>query len=445
MKGVVYVVHCIDTEGTLHEPLIATFERVRDICGIELEPNRENLRRLQNKEIDLNGLEESVARMVDPHLLRYNDTWDKIDAMLSEILSDGYRRRSLDSFDNGWVYNWYCVDHVGYEANPRRRDMGYHNIFDHYRQMLSETGSERDGLQFHYHPMPFSRQAQHSATHFFAHSDTLFQILARRVIDRHWFPYAFRAGFHTIRPDSHWFLEQFIPFDFSNQAGDPDPHPDPDLEAGRFGDWRRAPNTWQPYHPAHDDYQLLGECRRWVIRCLNVGTRLRLLGQKDVDQAFVEAAEGKPVVMAFTDHDFRDMRADVDGVLSMLAKAATKYPEVKFRFSEARSAVRQALGLEARPGCHMDFQLEGNRLKVSSDKPTFGPQPFLALKTVTGSYYHDNLDFQMPFREWTYVFDQQSIPLRALEAVGVATCDDTGNVTVAVLDPNTGNVTTKYH
>ena len=36
-----------------------------------------------------------------------------------------------DSFGNGWVFNWHCLDHVGYINNPRRRDMGYHNIFDY--------------------------------------------------------------------------------------------------------------------------------------------------------------------------------------------------------------------------------------------------------------------------------------------------------------------------
>ena len=32
------------------------------------------------------------------------------------------------------------------------------------------------------------------------------------------FPRRIVPGFHVIRPDSHWFLEQHIPFDFSNQA-----------------------------------------------------------------------------------------------------------------------------------------------------------------------------------------------------------------------------------
>lgn len=71
---------------------------------------------------------------MNPHLLAYNDTWDKVDAMLKECLSAGFRNRIRDSLGGGWVYNWFCVDHVDYETNPRRRDMGFHSIFDHYRE-----------------------------------------------------------------------------------------------------------------------------------------------------------------------------------------------------------------------------------------------------------------------------------------------------------------------
>lgn len=33
-----------------------------------------------------------------------------------------------------------------------------------------------------------------------------------------WFPLVNRAGMHNERPDSNWFLEQWIPFDASNQS-----------------------------------------------------------------------------------------------------------------------------------------------------------------------------------------------------------------------------------
>ena len=110
-----------------------TFERLRAIFHLELEPSVDLLRRLQAGEVDLGGLEAAVQKVVDPHLLAYNDTWDKVDAMLAELMSESFRTQVRDSAGAGWIYNWFCVDHVDYDLNPRRRDMGYHNIFEHYR------------------------------------------------------------------------------------------------------------------------------------------------------------------------------------------------------------------------------------------------------------------------------------------------------------------------
>ena len=82
------------------------------------------------------------------------------------------------------------------------------------------------------------------------------------------------------------------------------------VKAG-FGDWGALPQNWQPYHPSHDDYQVPGGCRRMIARSLNLGTRARLLTKKDIEQAFHEASVGKPVILSFNHHDFRDMRPDV--------------------------------------------------------------------------------------------------------------------------------------
>ena len=328
MARPVYVVHCVDTEGPLHESVEATFERLKAIFGIDLEPSVALLRQLQAGEVDLGGIEQAVRKVVDPHLLDYNDTWDKVDQMLASCMSPAFREQTVDSEGHGWVYNWFCVDHVDYDLNPRRRDIGYHNVYDHYQGVVRETGSAQDGVQFHYHPHNFRREANRCATHWWASSDSLVQVLSRRVIDRRWFPAAHRAGFHVIRPDSHWFLEQHIPFDLSSQAvaAVADDSAQSGLDDGRWGDWRRAPVTWEPYHPAHDDYQERGSCRRWIARCLNIGTRYRLLSEEHVRQAFAEAAADRPVVLAFTNHDFRDMRPDIDGVRELLIRVGRRVP-----------------------------------------------------------------------------------------------------------------------
>ena len=133
----VYILHAIDTEGPLYESLEAKYTRLKDLFGIEgIDETKDNLEKLKNKEIDLGGVEDSVANILNGHLANYNDSWEKIDEMLEHIMSSEFREEFTDSYGNGWVFNWHILDHVGFENNPRRRDLGYHNIFDHYDSVL---------------------------------------------------------------------------------------------------------------------------------------------------------------------------------------------------------------------------------------------------------------------------------------------------------------------
>ena len=70
----------------------------------------------------------------------------------------------VDSFGGGWIYNWFCVDHVGYEINPRRRDMGYHNIYDRYLEFIDKYNAHMDSIHWHFHPMSTYKEAHRCAT-----------------------------------------------------------------------------------------------------------------------------------------------------------------------------------------------------------------------------------------------------------------------------------------
>jgi hypothetical protein len=444
MSKEVYVVHCIDTEGPLYESLDETFKRIDRAVGVDLEPSRATLSKLQSGDHDFfdDDKKAVVKTAFSPLLLAYNDTWDKVDNMLFDMMSDKYRKDFADSDGNGWIYNWFILDHVGFEVNPRRRDMGYHNIYDHFRQMIGETDSHQDEVEWHFHPMSTHKEAHTCATSFI-NSPHLLQTLTRRVIDRHWFPTCFRAGFHAERPDSHWFLEQWLPYDFSNQAMQATKLDtmQRDLSSGRFGDWRRAPDDWSHYHPSHDDYQSEGHCNRVIFRCLNVGTRLRLITQQEVDKAFARADSGEPTIVAFTNHDFRDMRPDVETVHAMLEIAAKKYPDVKWKHSGAKQAAKKVLGHKSNnEEVTIDVNLENDngipRLVVKSSHDSFGPQPFLAIKTHDKRYVSDNFDLQAPNRCWTYTFDDQSIAMSVVESIGIAVTLRNGDCHVINMSPS---------
>ena len=431
---ILYVVHCIDTEGPLKEDLSATFTRLKNIFRIELEPTIENLRKLQNKELDLGNHTDAIADLLAPELLRYNEDWNSIDLMLEEILSQDFRQKMLDDSGLGWVYSWHCMDHVGFAENPRHKDYGYGSIYRHYRKKLDDSMSIRDELNWHFHPYSITRHPLHAATSYANSYHELIQILCRRILDEHWFPVVNRPGFHSERPDSHFFLEQWIPFDYANQFTEEETN-QPDLTGGRFGDWTRAPKSWRGYHPSHDDYQREGSCNRTIFRCLNLGTRLRTLKEDNVREAFEEAQTYGRAVLAFADHDWRDLRPDISKLQEMLCKVKVEYPNVQIRFSGAEEAAVAVSGYEGNRTPVIQMELVENRLEVEVvDGEIFGPQPFLAIKSKDGNYYHDNLDVQIHRKKWVYIFDELTLHLDAIKTIAVGSAGKYGKYCVVSLD-----------
>lgn len=434
MAGKVYVVHCIDTEGPLYEDKRVIFEQIRKIYGISIEGTEENYIKLKEGSFNFGNKQEGISNLIKQHNIVTKGTWGEIDQVLDMITAEKFRKLLPDSAGNGWIYSWFCMDHVGFTgANPRKREIGHHKIFDHYVRLVEMQSHAGDIVQFHHHPVPFSGNCHESGTAYWGRN-TLNEILARKIIDRFWFPSVFRPGFHTERPDSNWFLEQWIPFDYGNQATDSNDDDQIDLSGGRFGDWRNAPREWFPYHPSHDDYQLKGDCRRWITRCLNMKARIREISLKDVEDAFDTARCGKDVILSFTNHDYKDMASEIERVRGLIATSKKKYPEIDFYYENALSAMRKALKLEVKPiglSININDAHYPASIKIECSNDIFGPQPFLALKTKKGQYYWDNLDF-VSKNIWSYTFDDNTLKLHEIEKVGIAANNASGLVEVLV-------------
>ena len=443
----VNIVHAIGTGGPLYESLGATFERIEHLFNIKgIQHTSDNLKKLKNQEIDLGGIEEKVANMLSSHLATYNDTWTKIEEMLQRILPKEFRERKLDSYGNGWVFNWHCSDHVGFEINPRRRDMGYHNIFDYYKESINKFDIDGNTIQFLFHPMSTYKEAHRCATSYI-NSPELYQILCRRIIERQWFPSAYKAGCQAERPDSHWFLEQWIPFDISSMAIENYQELDAmtDFKNGRSGDWRLAPSDWSVYHPDHDNYQKKGNCRRWIGRALNVLNRIASINQEEMDKAFEAASYGKPVLVGIASHDFRDLQTEVEYVQGLMDKASKKYPEVPFKYCSTLEGFREVIDEDYKKIKPLELEVKLNK-SPKNDVPNlsiktiqgkvFGPQPFLAIETVSKRFIHDNLDFSMEGDNWNYAFHGDTLPLSDVKNIGIAANDKVGNNFVKVIKVN---------
>ena len=361
--------------------------------------------------------------------------------MIKRIFSKKFRRKYTDSFGNSWVFNWHCLDHVGYKTNPRRRELGYHKIYDFYKKILEKNKNYKDTLHWHFHPMSTYNEAHRCATSY-VNSPELYTILCRKIIERNFFPSVFRAGFQAERPDSNLFLEQWIPFDITNMSTNNNKDLDMslDFKLGRSGDWRRAPKEWSIYHPSHDDYQTKGNCRRWIGRALNVMNRIASINQKEIDKAFKQAQKRGFALVGFASHDFRDLEPEVDYLYKMILKSSKKFKNVNFKFSEAKAAFAEtASKLEKIKIKPINFNVKFYKatekdfarieVKVKHGQ-VFGPQPFLAFKTKKKRFFHDNFDFSNNKNTFHYAFHSDTISIKDLSVIAVAANDKLGNVCI---------------
>lgn len=435
-----YIVHCVDTEGPIHESLEATFERLKVMFNVDMLSTKDNLKKIQKQEIDFGNQTEVIAKTFGEHLLAYNDTWDKVDSMLDKIMSKEYRDKFRDSNGNGIIYNWHCMDNVGFKTNERRRDLGFGHIFSHYKRKIDEHRA-KDPIHWHFHPLSFNKDAHICNTSYDNSYDLLHQIICRRLIDYDWFPVVNRAGFHAIRQDSSFFLEQWIPFDYSNQSTYSDEGGKSD--SSRYGDWRRASKRWIPYHPSHEDYQLPGNMNRLTTKCLNVGTRFKLLTDEEIEAAFQDASENGSAILSFTNHDFRDMSVDIEDTYKRIKQIHEKYQNVCTINSDAVSAMRDTFydhENTKNPKVKINLKIvnESNVDKIIvtlKQGKVFGSQPYLAIKTNEGRYYHDNFNERNYPTTWEYILDSSTMKLSTIEQISVASNDCYGHQSIVSFNP----------
>ena len=168
-----------------------------------------------------------------------------------------------------------------------------------------------------------------------------------------------------------------------------------------------------------------------------MGTRFRELGPRHVEQAYREARETGSAILAFANHDYRDIRPDVQRVRELVGAARPLFSDVQLRFSGAATAARDHLAARGVAGpsrLALSAHIEGNRLHVEvATGRIFGPQPYLALQTKAGSFHHDNFDVQVPGAHYTYTFDDQTIALSDLRTIGVASAGRCGYAAVKIL------------
>ena len=433
---IVYIVHAVDTEGPLYESLSAKFKRIKDLYGIDIKKrNYTEFKKLLKKKILHNNKKINISDIFSSHLNKYNENWSQLNEMIDEMMTDQFRNKYKDSFNDCYKFTWHCLDHVGFINNPRKRTLGFHKIYDFYKKKITNNKKYGDSIEWHFHPMSTFKDANFCATFYFR-DPIIYEILCRKILDRNFFPSSYRAGFQAERPDSNWFLEQWIPFDITNMSIKNKNHWEKfrDFKNGRSGNWRNAPSNWEIYNPDIRDYQKKGECKRYIGRALNILNRIASINQKEVDSAFKRADKlNKPVLMGVASHDWRDLREEVDFVYKLVKTASKKFKNVKFKFLPVQEAfqktifnnkVKRKLKIKVIKN-FKSIKDHPNLIIKTSGCEIFGPQPFLAIKTKNNQYIHDNFDF-IKKNTWGYAFHENTLSLDKVKEIAIATNDKFG-------------------
>lgn len=421
LKPLLYVVHCVDTEGPLEETLEATFERLRKERKIDLPPSLLTLKALQNKEIDLGGSENEIAEYLSPSRLAYLSTWQAVEDMILKATDHKYRLDHSGSDGSLYTYSWFIIDVVGYKDNPRRKAIGFHTVWDQYQHILKDRFFN-DVFGWHFHTVPPTHNALHYNT-CWTNNDFHEQVLSRKIIERKWFPFLFRSGGVIERNDLNYWLERFIPFDYSNQN-----NKFSQFSPGCQSDWRHSPTQWGAYHPSFYDYRRPGQMKRSIFRCLDVKTPGCVLDDHEVKNAFHQARETGVAVLAYTNHDRRDIRPEIEYAWNLINSISKGFPDVEWQYTNALDAAKNYLNIEENSKLSIELEYQDELLTIYSNQPLFTNDLFLAIKEKGDIYYRDNVTIESE-TSWSYYSPRWS----SIESIGVGAVTSCGQSVCKVL------------
>ena len=190
-----------------------------------------------------------------------------------------------------------------------------------------------------------------------------YKSLCYRIIDCLNFPSVFRPGFHIERTDLNLFLEQWIPFDYGNQNS----NDDRPTNSGRFHNWDGATKEWEVYNPSIKDPRKPGALSRSIARTLNIGTDFNCLTEDEIYKAFKRCQKGLPTILAYTDHDHRDMVSEIEDVVAKILYIHGEFKEhIDLKFTNAVDAMRLYRNIKEEKPIEFNVSLKNKMLDFCS-------------------------------------------------------------------------------
>lgn len=417
MKNILYVVICVDTEGPLTESLKDTFERINDKFNLSLKPSISTLRKIQSGKKTYKKFGHELKDFVDPKRLNYLINWKDVSKMVKKITSSKFRKRTQKISKSSLKYSWFIIDNIGFKSNPRKKALGFNSVFNKYEKILDKYSKKNDCIGWHFHSIhPSGNPLIYNTS--WTSNDLHEKALCMRLIEKKNFPNLFRAGAVIERNDISQWLENFIPFDFSNRSRILKKN-----KIEHLNDWAGAPSDWSPYNPSFYDYKSKGSMNRTIFRTLDIDTNSNVINEKEIHSAFKRSEKNKTILSVST-HDRRDIEPELTFFLKKLEKVSKKYPKVKIEFTTAENAARKVLkinGNKNRKKILYSKITDKKYLDIKTNFDLFGNIPFLAIKEKNNLIYRDN-PIKIKKNYWRYLVSKN------IKTLGIATVDKKGFV-----------------
>lgn len=359
----------------------------------------------------------------------YSDTLDLSDYRpvgLIDIKMNAYARGPYqDSYGHLPIFSWMLLADEYY---CRSTTADCNAVFTQMEKYFDRAHALGDMFGWHYHSIDWydgnndgvsywNQMLTFSGTPYTHGTDISLaeKMLAGMIIEKDFYPSVFRSGWVWEDNDFSYWLDNILPFDFSNVS--PSVQPKYRLDSiTNIYDWSRAPRGWAFYHPDSADYQQPGQLKRTIFRSSNAIA--------DFTSAFANADSGQDQFIVTYTHSYNGgMGMDYSTALSDLQLT---YPCVKVKFVTALDGARALLHESDTATPTVTVTAGDNRFTVDSDKPLFG-YPYGALKSANGLLLrlkpvHALPDTVNGLYQWTFdLADQPQLARPALLAFGGTT------------------------
>jgi len=348
------------------------------------------------------------------------------------VMEPAFREQFVDSYGQQVKMTWWMMagNIFRYASNknvPLPNIMTMYLMQKYHGETIQQNGDE---LSLHYHTFAWT-DYDGDGTFYWNQSLTFpecradFDVtVAQFLLEENVYPVSFRSGWHYMDNDWQNYLDELLPYSLHNDW--PAMRTDNEEPLDNTYDWSLAPETWVPYHPSPENYQLPGDGRGWNVRSDHMSS----ITQTMMDDIFEQANQGIDQVACIWAHlpesNFLDNIEKIDNLAHI---AANKFQNVKFRYCTAIEAMQRwqkTTDTEA-PIVTIEELPNGENVSfiIKTNEPIFQTQPFVAVKDVYERYYLLQCNNIARYKWQTL----QSISKNQLAKIGVAVCDMVGNLT----------------